>query len=38
LIACLRLIGHNPIFKLLAGIFIIAISLVVGFTLRYWIF
>lgn len=38
LTACFRLIGHNPIFKLLAGIFIIAISLVVGFTLRYWIF
>jgi O-antigen/teichoic acid export membrane protein len=38
LISCFRLIGKTPIFKILAGIFIIAVTLVIGFALRYWIF
>ena len=38
LIACIKLIGHNPMFKILLGIFIIAVSIVIGLTFRYWIF
>lgn len=38
LISCFRLIGQNPLFKILFGIFIIAVVTVIGFAVRYWIF
>ncbi len=38
LISCFRLIGQNPMFKILIGVFIIAVSLAAGAGIRYWLF
>lgn len=38
LIYCMKLIGTNPIFKLLFGTFIIAVTIVIGILIRYWLF
>ncbi|MFT5723543.1 MAG: O-antigen/teichoic acid export membrane protein [Bacteroidia bacterium] len=38
MIACFKLIGSLPLYKILAGIFIIAVSLLIGFAIRYWLF
>jgi O-antigen/teichoic acid export membrane protein len=38
LLYCFKLIGDMPIFKILGGILIIALSLITGYTLRYWVF